>query len=272
MATKTLLIRFARISTFLAFLSTGLIIVQGQGTNNSEAIITNTGSSEDPGYVITVSRSGDATYKWRSDNNDFQEIAAQTAISKSLRAKIPMPIVNKLFADLDTVSSVSNLPDEHPDHSDALETVTYITYRGQTSPDLSNSDNTTKSALYDDIAEVSLAFASKEDADDAVPTPPAQTTRRITFSDNDTTIELSVGQTIVVDLGSSCDWAVAGMDQGLLDQIETGADNKDGRRAYRVVSSGIMVLRMTGGPNCVVDKSSGATGPQDFQVAIFVRR
>lgn len=270
MAINTSLMRFAIISIALGFLSTGLIF--GQDTNKSEAIITNRGSSEDPGYVITVSRSGDATYKWHSDNNDTEELAAETAISKSQHAKIPMPIVNKLFGDLDAVSSVSNLPDEHQTHSNALETVTYITYRGQTSPDLSNSDDTTKSILYDDIAQVSLAFASKEDDDDAAPTAPAQTTRRITLADNNSTIELSVGQTLVVDLGGGCDWAVAGMDQGLLDQVRTSADSKDARQAYRVTSAGIMILRMIGGPNCVIDKSSDATGPQEFQVAIFVRQ
>jgi hypothetical protein len=269
MAINSSLKRFAIIPIALGFLSTGWIFAQGQGANNSEATITNTGTTDIEGYVITVSRSGDATCKWRTANSSRQEFSDDTIRDESLRAKIPMPIVNKLFSDLDAVKSVSNLPDE-PHAKNDTESITYVTYRGQTSPDLSSSGNAKKSALYDDVVQISLAFASKEDSDDIAPATPALTTRTITLADNNKTIELKVGQTIILDLGSNCDWAIAGMDQGLFDQQPSSGEKKTSARTYRVVAAGIMMLRLIGSPDCATEKSSDRTTIQEFQVAVFI--
>ncbi len=96
------------------------------------AVIENTGSTNTKGYQITVSSTGGATM-------DGKELG------------LPMAMNKQFFHDLAAAMPLSSLPARHGMRSASFGTQTFITYKGQRSPDLTFGGDARATALKADI-------------------------------------------------------------------------------------------------------------------------
>ena len=99
------------------------------------AVIVNTGSTNTKGYQITVSSTGGA----RMDG-------------KALG--LPIAMNKQLFHDLAAAMPLSGLPARHGMRSASFGTRTFVTYKGQQSPDLTFGGDARASALKADIEAI----------------------------------------------------------------------------------------------------------------------
>jgi len=96
------------------------------------AVIENTGSTNTKGYHITISSTGGATMDGKA-------------------LGLPMAMNTQLFHDLAAAMPLSSLPARHGMRSASFGTRTFITYKGQQSPDLTFGGDARASALKADI-------------------------------------------------------------------------------------------------------------------------
>ena len=116
-----------------------------------EALIVNTGSTNARGYRIYVEPSGRVRYVLANRGNTTQ--------SQQLRGgKVTKAQAGKLFRDLTLARPLSKLPAGHGVKSVSFGTSTFITYRRQSTPDLSFPVNAQARALADDARAIAAAL------------------------------------------------------------------------------------------------------------------
>jgi hypothetical protein len=247
---------------FVVFANAVSTNAQPQSGERTTATIINSGSTNNKdSYRIVLTRSGDAAYT--REPGDKTELTKESTI----HSKISMELTNKFFGHLDAAMPVSRLPEEECEKGKALGSMTYVSVDGQRSPNLSCARDQRKSALYDDITMITSTFAVK----DAAPVLPGDIppTRTITLSDDNKTVHMKVGDTFALRLGTSYTWAMAGLDQSILDQHANPTGPEGTQGVFKVASVGKSDLRAIGDPHCKSPKSS--CGPvRNFKVTIVV--
>ena len=106
--------------------------------------IENSGSTNTSGYQIAVSTRGRAAF------HETGEGRHACTLSKEVTAK--------LFTDLAAAMPLTALPVRHGMRSASFGTQTYLTYRGQRSPDLTFPSGPRAIALHDDILAIEKAL------------------------------------------------------------------------------------------------------------------
>ena len=107
------------------------------------AVIENSGSTNTASYQIIVSSRGSASYR---------EIGAESHVRTVAKA-----VTAKLFTDLSAAMPLKALPVRHGMRSASFGTETYITYKGQKSPDLTTPSGPLASALHEDVKAIEAA-------------------------------------------------------------------------------------------------------------------
>jgi len=225
------------------------------------ATIISSGSTNKDSYTIVLARTGDAEFT--REPGDKTEM---TGVS-TVKSKIATELANKFFIDLEAAMPVSNLPTEGCSKNDSLGSATYVTVSGQKSPDLGCSRDPRKSSLYDDITLITSTFASK----DAAPELPGDNPpiRSITLTDDNKTVHLKVGETFALRLGTTYTWAMAGLDQSIVDQHADPKGPSGTQGVFKAAAVGKSDLRAIGDPHCATPKGTcGAT--RNFKVTLIV--
>lgn len=114
------------------------------------AVIENSGSTNTAGYTITVSSRGSASYA--------------EAGSKPRTQALPKEDTARLFKALAAAMPLTALPIRHGMRSASFGTETYITYKGQKSPDLTTPFGSQALALYNDIKAIEAAVHASNHA------------------------------------------------------------------------------------------------------------
>ena len=110
-------------------------------------VIQNTGSTNTSGYTFVLSRDGVAgMFGGQEDSR---------AVHLPKRQK---PLVAKLFRDLAAAMPFKTLPARHGMRSASFGTKTYVTYKGQDSPDLTFGGDTKVNALRADVTAITQAL------------------------------------------------------------------------------------------------------------------
>lgn len=115
------------------------------------AIIENTGSTNTQGYRITVTTSGMATYTMTGR-------AGAAPSEMTPQGVVPRAITTALFHDLDAAMPLTEIPTRHGMRSISFGTRTYITYKGQRTPDLTFGGDPRAAALKADIDAIRQAL------------------------------------------------------------------------------------------------------------------
>jgi len=123
----------------------------------SSVTIENTGSTNTTGYQIVVSSGGSASYR---------EVSKLGASPQGLPRVQTMPaeLTKKLFTDLAAAGPLASLPVRHGMRSVSFGTATYLTYKGQSSPDLTFPANPQAQALRDDVMAIAQAMHAANNA------------------------------------------------------------------------------------------------------------
>jgi hypothetical protein len=103
--------------------------------------IENTGSTNTMGYAIAIS----SNYSARTNGHPVM-------------SRMPHGIVDKFFTDLTAAMPLTSLPVRHGMRSASFGTQTYITYKGQKSPDLTFASDPRTVALKADIDNITKAL------------------------------------------------------------------------------------------------------------------
>ena len=128
---------------FLALAAAGLLLVALPAVAKPKpgavqtAGIENTGSTNTLGYTIAIS----SNYGARVSGGLYVPILS----------RVPKPITDRFFADLNAAMPLTSLPVRHGMRSASFGTQTYITYKGQKSPDLTFASDPRTVALKADI-------------------------------------------------------------------------------------------------------------------------
>ncbi|HUK91169.1 MAG TPA: hypothetical protein VLZ81_12260 [Blastocatellia bacterium] len=136
----------------------GLLLLQGAPARSSglmtekrTAEIVNSGSTNAPGYQISVDESGHVKYTPGKRRNavGFQEPEHE------IEAVIAPEMVKRFFADIDRAGPLSKLPAGHCMKSASFGTVTFVKMGGEQSPDISCPDSDPRiEALYKDAQAI----------------------------------------------------------------------------------------------------------------------
>jgi hypothetical protein len=239
------------------------IAAQARTAAPATATIVNSGYDKNKdSYSIVIDRSGNATYT-REPGNKTEMTDASTT-----KSRLSMELTNRFFSHLDAAMPISNLPSEPCGKDDSLGSDTYINIDGQRSPNLGCAHDQRKMALYDDITVITSTFAVKEAAP-VLPPADVPPMRAITLADDTKTIHLKVGDVFALRLGTTYTWALAGMDQSILDQ-DTNAKGPEGTQGvFKAASKGITDLRAIGDPHCKTPTTPcGST--RNYKVTIIV--
>ena len=110
------------------------------------AVIENSGSTNTTGYTLRISPSGEAGQVIGNDLMEFKPAA------------LPKAEVKKFFADLNAAMPLTSLPVRHGMRSASFGTETFITYKGQKSPDLTFASDPRTAALKADIDSITKAL------------------------------------------------------------------------------------------------------------------
>ncbi len=108
------------------------------------AVIENTGSTNMLGYQIRVS----------SDGSVAKMFTTALRVTTVMTQPISFQDAGKLFRDLNVAMPLSSLPVGHGMRSASFGTQTFITYKGQKSPDLTFASDPRTAALKADIAAI----------------------------------------------------------------------------------------------------------------------
>lgn len=114
------------------------------------ATIENTGSTNTTGYQFTVSSDG--------STGAISEAAATGATVVHYYKTGTVKDATKLFRDLNAAMPLNGLPMRHGMRSASFGTQTYITYKGQKSPDLTFASDPRTAALKADIDSITKAL------------------------------------------------------------------------------------------------------------------
>lgn len=106
-------------------------------------------------YVL-FENTGAGNYPFVLDSNGTAGMFGSQEDSGNLY--LPKKITAKLFHDLDAAMPLSKLPVRRAMRSASLKTATYLSYKGQRSPDLSIPGNGKALALRDDIIAITKVF------------------------------------------------------------------------------------------------------------------
>ena len=109
------------------------------------AVIMNTGSTNTFGYKVTVTMTK-GTYHLSSVSNGGKDTSSDSGMPSGVQ-----PLVVQLFKDLNCAMPLTSLPMRHGMRSASFGTETYITYKGQKSPDLTFASDPRTAALKADI-------------------------------------------------------------------------------------------------------------------------
>lgn len=107
-----------------------------------DALILNTGSTNTTGYLVYVSPKGSAQIYIRTMHSGGDNFAV---------AALPQSQVKKLFHDLTAAMPLTKMHTRRGMRSTSFGTATYITYKGQRSPDLTFGGDARANALKADI-------------------------------------------------------------------------------------------------------------------------
>jgi hypothetical protein len=150
--------KFALIATGLLALAGAAAAQQRHGPLPVEtATIENSGSTNTTGYTIAVSSAGTAS------------------VGGAAMQPLPKAVASKFFADLKAAGSLASLPAGHGMHSASFGTRTWLTYRGQRSPDLTFPGDSRGAALKSDILSITEALHVRSLPRRPMPTPPPPT-------------------------------------------------------------------------------------------------
>lgn len=116
------------------------------------AVIENTGSTNTLGYKITVTATK-GTYHISSVSNGGKDTSNESGMPSGVQ-----PLVSRLFTDLDAAMPLTSLPVRHGMRSASFGTQTFVTYKGQRSPDLTFASDPRTVALKSDIASITKAL------------------------------------------------------------------------------------------------------------------
>ena len=109
------------------------------------AVIENTGSTNTSGYTIKISTRGKIQYHTGDDSPLGPRVPFVPI------RPLPRSQTIKLFQDLSAAMPLTNLPTRHGIRSASFGTRTYVTYKGQKSPDLTFASDPRTAALKSDI-------------------------------------------------------------------------------------------------------------------------
>lgn len=121
-------------------------------------LIENTGSTNTKGYSITVGSSGNASYRVVSGRED-----APVSLPRPRMQVLPKEVTTRLFADLVAAGPMASLPVRHAMRSVSFGTETYVTYKGQRSPDLSFPSSPLGQAVRDDVMTITRALRASNE-------------------------------------------------------------------------------------------------------------
>ncbi len=116
------------------------------------AVIENTGSTNTLGYKITVMLTGDLV-KGTAVENGGNEYRAEISNNGAFKKQVQQFVI-----DLNAAMPLSELPVRHGMRSASFGTQTYITYKGQKSPDLTFASDPRTVALKADIDSITKAL------------------------------------------------------------------------------------------------------------------
>ncbi len=116
------------------------------------AVIDNTGSTNTFGYTITVTATK-GTYHISSVSNGGKDTSNEAGMPSGVQ-----PLVAHLFTDLNAAMPLTSLPVRHGMRSASFGTRTTITYKGQTSPDLTFASDPRSAALKADVDSITKAL------------------------------------------------------------------------------------------------------------------
>jgi len=114
------------------------------------AVIENTGSTNTLGYMLRVAPKGAVLYRLGA------AISPNTHLN--IMKVVPTAQAKKLFSDLEAAMPLTDLPVRHGVRSASFGTQTYITYKGQKSPDLTFASDPRTVALKADIDSITKAL------------------------------------------------------------------------------------------------------------------
>ena len=117
------------------------------------ALIKNTGSTNTEGYQLHVAADGSAAFSTGS----ISEAAATGQLVVHYKSGT-VKDTSKLFQDLNAAMPLNALPVRHGMRSASFGTRTTITYKGQTSPDLTFASDPRTAALKADIDSITKAL------------------------------------------------------------------------------------------------------------------
>ncbi|MBV9849184.1 MAG: hypothetical protein JO250_05790 [Armatimonadetes bacterium] len=133
------------------------------------AEIRNTGSTNTMGYRIVVPIAGSHT-----GTAAIFHMNGMVTAGDPDEGNVPMPLVRKFARDLHAAMPLRQLPAGHGMKSASFGTSTFITYRGQRTPDLSFPANAHAQALRDDAIAIADALHVKNTPRrPALPLPPS---------------------------------------------------------------------------------------------------
>lgn len=104
------------------------------------AVIVNSGSTNTPGFRITVERSGNATYAPMPRRGGPQR-NAQSGQAKPLTRTISTHLAKRFYADLDGARPLTSAPSRGCMKSASFGVTLTVEYAGEKSPDLSCGDH-----------------------------------------------------------------------------------------------------------------------------------
>ena len=144
---------------FLALTAVGPLLIALSASARSApvqtAVIENTGSTNTTGYRVTVSSDGSASMVMDSPRIVSQSEQATAVVQYKHRT---VKAATKLFQDLKDAMPLTSLPVRHGMRSASFGTATYITYKGQKSPDLTFASDPRIVALKADIDQITKAL------------------------------------------------------------------------------------------------------------------
>ncbi len=127
-----------------------LVDVGHPTSDMDRVILENSGSTNTEGYKIDVVREADrsvnASYSYRDRVGHEHGKIQGLAVNKPLSAR--------LYQDIETAGPLALLPVSHMVQSVSFGTSTYITYKGQRSPDLSYGSDYRVVALRNDVQAI----------------------------------------------------------------------------------------------------------------------
>lgn len=121
------------------------------GTNSDQAIITDSGSTNTPGYQVTVHPSGSAEWSVSRRRNS-PACPGQTG-------KLSPDLTQRFFQDLRSLMPLDKLPGGRCAKSVSFGTTLRVTYQGATSPDLTCPGNGAQiDNLSKDLSDINKAL------------------------------------------------------------------------------------------------------------------